>query len=140
MIVRLNIQNRGSQPERETAMKNLITLAATALTAYGSCMSAWADTNLEPRSVTVNYEDLNTNSPHGAATLYQRIKVAAETVCSDLGSRRSLALLSRYASCVHGAIGVAVAHVNRPAVTEYAATRGIVPADIQIKGKLARND
>ena len=121
-------------------MKSLTTCAATALAAYISCTSAWADTNLEPRSVTVHYEDLNPNSPRGAAILYQRIKSAAETVCSDLGSRRSLALMSRYAGCVHGAIGVALAQVNRPAVTDYAAARGIVPADPLMKSKFARND
>jgi UrcA family protein len=120
-------------------MKSLTACAATALTAYISCTSAWADTNLEPRSVTVHFEDLDTNSARGAAILYQRIKNAAETVCSDLGSSRSLALLSRYAGCVHGAIGVAVTKVNRPAVTEYAAARGVLP-DPQIKGKLARNN
>ena len=121
-------------------MKSLTTCAATALTAYISCTSAWADTNLEPRSVTVHYEDLDTNSARGAAILYQRIKSAAETVCGDLGPRHSLALLSRYASCVRGAIGVAVAQVNRPTVTEYAVARGIVPTDPQIKGKFARNN
>lgn len=121
-------------------MKSLTTCAATALIACISCTSAWADTNLEPRSVTVHYEDLNTNSARGVAVLYQRIRSAAETVCSDLGSSRSLALLSRYAGCVHGAIGVAVTKVNRPAVTEYAAARGILPADPQIKGKFARNN
>ena len=121
-------------------MKSLTACAATALTAYISCTSAWADTNLEPRSVTVHYDDLDTNSARGAAILYQRIKSAAETVCSDVGSWRSLALMSRYAGCVHGAIGVAVTKVNRPAVTEYALARGIVPGDPQIKGKFARNN
>ena len=121
-------------------MKNLTMLAATALTAYALCPSAWADSNLEPRSVTVHYEDLNTNSAHGAASLYRRIKVAAETVCSDLGPSRSLALQSRYASCVQGAIGVAVTQVNRPAVTEYAVARGIFPAGPPIKAKFARNN
>jgi UrcA family protein len=120
-------------------MKSLTTFAATAFTAFSSCTSALADTNLEPRSVIVHFEDLNTNSARGAAILYQRIKSAAETVCDDPGPRRSLALLSRYASCVRGTIGVAVAKVNRPAVTEYAAARGIIPADPLIKGKLARN-
>jgi UrcA family protein len=115
-------------------------LAATTLAAYGSCPSAWADSNLEPHSITVHYEDLNANSPRGAAMLYTRIKIAAETVCGDLGSSRSLVLLSRYAVCVHGAIGAAVAFVNSPTVTEYAAARGIVPAESQAKGRLARNN
>jgi UrcA family protein len=121
-------------------MKNLTILAATTLIAFASGSSAWADSNLEVKSITVRYGDLNPNSPHGAAMLYGRIRVAAETVCGDLGSARSLVLLSRYAGCVHGAIGAAVAYVNRAAVTEYAAARGIVPADTQLKGRFARNN
>ena len=121
-------------------MKNLTILAATALAACAAGTSARADSNLEPRSITVKYDDLNISTAHGAAMLYARIRVAAETVCGDQGSARSLVLLSRYAGCVHGAIGAAVAYVNRPAVTEYAAARGIVPADVQLKGKFARNN
>jgi UrcA family protein len=121
-------------------MKNLTILAATTLIACASGTTAWADSNLEPHSITVHYEDLNTNTPRGASMLYQRIRIAAETVCGDLGSTRSLVLLSRYAKCVHGAIGAAVASVNSAAVTEYAAARGVVPADTQIKGKFARNN
>ena len=124
--------------KRLTAHAGIV--AATALTAYGSCTSAWADSSLEPHSITVHFEDLNTNSPRGAAMLYTRIRIAAETVCGDLGSSRSLVLLSRYADCVQGAIGAAVASVNRPAVTEYAAARGIVPADFQGKGGFVRNN
>jgi UrcA family protein len=121
-------------------MKNLKILAATAVVAFASGTSAWADSNLEVQSITVHYGDLNPNNSQGAAMLYQRIKIAAETVCGDLGPARSLVLLSRYGSCVHGAIGAAVAYVNRPAVTEYAAARGIVPADTQLKGRFARNN
>jgi UrcA family protein len=121
-------------------MKNLTILAATTLLACASGTTAWADSNLESHSITVHYEDLNTNTPRGASMLYLRIRIAAETVCGDLGSTRSLVLLSRYAGCVHSAIGAAVASVNRAAVTEYAAARGVVPADIQIKGKFARNN
>ena len=119
-------------------MKSLTTLAAIA--ACGLCTSVWADTILEPRSVTVHYEDLNTNNSYGAATLYKRIHAAAVTVCSDIGPSRTLTLLGSYASCVHGAISVAIARVNRPAVTEYAASRGIVPAVMPIKDKFARNN
>jgi UrcA family protein len=120
-------------------MKSLNTLtAATAVIACALCTSARADSILEQRSVTVHYDDLNPNSARGAEVLYQRIKAAAASVCIDLGSTRSLALLSRYSSCVHGAISVAVAHVNRPSVTGYAAARGVVPAGPPIKAKFAR--
>ena len=121
-------------------MKNLTTLAVTVIAAWGVCASVWADTILEPRSVTVHFEDLDINSAPGAVTLYNRIRSAAAFVCNDLGTSRSLVYLGRYKTCVHGAVSVAVARINRPAVTEYAAARGTVPADMPIKGKFARNN
>ena len=119
-------------------MKSLTTLAAIA--ACGLCTSVWADSILEPRSVTVHFEDLDINSTPGAAVLYKRIRSAAAFVCNDLGTSRSLAYLARYKTCVHGAVGGAVARVNRPAVTEYAVARGTVPADLPIRGKFVRNN
>jgi UrcA family protein len=119
-------------------MKSLTTLAAIA--ACGLCTSVWADTILEPRSVTVHFEDLDINSAPGAVTLYNRIRAAAAFVCNDLGTSRSLAYLGRYKTCVHGAVSGAVARVNRPAVTEYAVARGTAPADLPIRGKFARNN
>ena len=121
-------------------MKSLTTLAATAIAACGVCTSVWADSILEPRSVTVHFEDLDINNTPGAAALYQRIRAAAAFVCNDLGTSRSLAYLGRYKTCVHGAVSGAVARINRPAVTEYAAARGTVPADMPIKNKFARNN
>jgi UrcA family protein len=120
-------------------MKNLTALVACAtITACTLSVSSRADTILEPRSVTVSFDDLDTNSSRGAEVLYRRIKVAAESVCSDLGPARSLALLSRYASCIQTAIGNAVAKVDRPALSEYAAARAIPGAPIKVK--VARNN
>jgi UrcA family protein len=121
-------------------MKNLTTFAVTVIAAWGVCASVWADTILEPRSVTVHFEDLDINSTPGVTALYKRIGAAAAFVCNDLGTSRSLAYLARYKTCVHGAVSGAVARINRPAVTEYAAARGVVPADMPIKGKFARNN
>ena len=122
-------------------MKSLKALIpATALATLYSCAPVWADTLQEPRSVTVHFEDLNINNARGAAVLYQRIRYAAQDVCGNLPQQRSLAIASRYATCVREAIAGAVARVNRPAVTEYAVARGIVPAQAPIKVKLAGND
>jgi UrcA family protein len=116
-------------------------IPATALAILYSCTPAWADTPLESRSVTVHFGDLNINSASGAERLYQRIARAAEDVCGDnSASQRLLMYSSRYATCVRSAIGAAVARVNHPEVTAYAVARGIVPALVPIKGKLARND
>jgi UrcA family protein len=126
-------------------MKNLHTLFAITALAGGALAAAGlstiaraADSTLAPPSLKVFYGDLDINNVRGAAVLYQRISFAAETVCRDMGRSRQLAMMSRYSSCMHGAIGNAVQHVNRPAVTEYAASRGVIPADTPIKMKVAR--
>jgi UrcA family protein len=106
-------------------MNSLKTLIpATALAALYSCTPVWADTSETPRSITVHFEDLNINSARGAARLFQRIEYAAKDVCGgNLRSQRELVLSSLYKTCVRGAIAGAVARVNHPAVTQYAAAR-----------------
>jgi|KBSMisStandDraft_5_1062788.scaffolds.fasta_scaffold38561_3 UrcA family protein len=124
-------------------MKNLYTLfaltalAGGALAATGHSTTTRADSSLAPPSLKVFYGDLDINNVHGAAALYQRISFAAESVCRDMGRSHELAVMSRYSSCLHSAISNAVQQVNRPAVTEYAASRGVVPADTPIKMKVA---
>jgi UrcA family protein len=112
-------------------------LAAGALAAGSLTTIARASSTTEPPSMTVFYGDLDINTVRGAAVLYQRISFAAETVCRDLGSGRQLALLSRYKSCLRSAVADAVAYVNRSTLTEYAASRGVAPADAPIKMKVA---
>jgi UrcA family protein len=118
-------------------MKNLTTLVAVATVATSIFTLARADTTSDPRSETVQFADLDTSSVPGAAVLYQRIKHAAENVCRDREPGRSLALMPLYHNCVHVALGNAVAEINRPAVTAYAAARGVLPADATIQ--IARN-
>jgi len=124
-------------------MKNLPTLfaltalAGGALAITGLSTTARADSTLAPPSLKVFYGDLDINNVHGAAVLYRRIRFAAESVCLDRGRSRQLAMMSRYSSCVRSAIGNAVQQVNRPAVTEYAASRGVIPAGTPIKMKVA---
>jgi UrcA family protein len=121
----------------EIAMKNLTTLVAVATFATSIITIARADTTSVPRSETVQFADIDTTNVHGAAVLYQRIKNAAESVCRDLEPGRSLALMRPYANCVHVALSNAVADINRPAVTAYAAAHGVLPGDTTIK--IARN-
>jgi UrcA family protein len=106
-------------------MKTLkVLIPAAALATLYACTPVWADTSETSRSVTVHFEDLNINSARGAAQLFQRIEYAAKDVCGgNLGSQRELVLSSLYKTCVRGAIAGAVARVNHPAVTEYAAAR-----------------
>jgi UrcA family protein len=126
-------------------MKNpktlLILTAASAATLASGGLStiARADPLLEPRSEVVHFDDLDTNTTRGVELLYNRIKFAAERVCSDdLGTPRSLALSARYAGCVQNALSNAIGKVNRPLLNDFAAARGTVPSGAPIKEKVAR--
>jgi UrcA family protein len=110
-------------------MKNLTTMIAVASFALSIGTIARADSTNELRSQTVKYADLNTTSVQGAAVLYHRLMNAAKSVCRDLEPGRSLGLMGPYDSCVHKALSNAVADIDRPAVSAYAAARGVVPAE-----------
>jgi UrcA family protein len=109
-------------------MKNLTTMIAVASFALSTGALAHADSASDLRSETVKYADLNTASVQGAAVLYHRLTNAAKTVCRDLEPGRALGMMGPYSDCVHKALSNAVADVDRPAVSAYAADRGIVPA------------
>jgi len=101
--------------------KPTLILAAT----LAACLSTFASAqSVNPPTVTVHFEDLDSASTAGAAALYHRIRGAAETVCRALDPGRSLELLPAYANCVHVAVSDAIAKVNRPALTAYAAAHG----------------
>jgi UrcA family protein len=101
-------------------------LAATIFAALtcGIATASFAADSSDPLHVTVKYGDLNVSSAAGAATLYNRIRGAAETVClpfknEDLRSRAFLA------ACMHKAMSDAVNDVNQPALfTIYNAKTG----------------
>ena len=119
----------------------LIILAAGGAATWALCgltTSARADSLLEPRSVVVHFDDLDTSTQRGTELLYNRIKLAAETVCSDLESQRALALSARYSGCVQEALGNAIGTVNRPLLNDYAAARQAIPSGTPIKVKVAR--
>ena len=114
-------------------MKSLTTLAALATFAAGAITIAHADATAEVRTQTVRFTELDTTQPYGAAVLFQRTKIAAESVCRDLEPSRSLSLREPYANCVHVALSDAVTAINRPAVTAYAADHGVSSAEPTIK-------
>ena len=114
-------------------MKKSIILVAVGTLSAGSFTIARADTTLEPRTVTVRYADLDTTNAKGAAVLYRRLNFAAATVCQDLSSRRELSLVRLHAECVQRALSNAVAKVDDPAVTAYAATRGVHLAAVDVR-------
>src|SRR5262245_9648349 len=77
--------NRPSLIDQERAMKTFATLAVAIALGAGSISIASAETAVV--SKTVKYGDLDLNGPSGAKTLYNRIKAAAESLCSPVDGR-----------------------------------------------------
>jgi UrcA family protein len=106
-------------------MRNSTRFIVVALLATGNFALAVAGDNVQARSETVRFPDLNTGSTQGAAVLYTRIARAADNVCRDPSSGRPVSMLSTYERCVHSAVGNAIAQIDEPVVTAYAAGRGV---------------
>jgi len=69
-------------------------------------------------SVTVRYHDLNLNSPEGVASLYGRIRGAAQQVCRTLESR-DLMRKSESQTCFNHAVANAVNAVHSAPLSAY---------------------
>ena len=108
-------------------------IAAAILTSLISSFSAVCNAAdpTDVRTTIVKYADLDLSTPQGAASLYNRIRFASETVCSPSG-QGDLAAMTRSQKCVKEAIAGAVAKVNQPALSAvYAAKYGVLqPAKI----------
>jgi UrcA family protein len=118
---------------QETAMKNLTTLVAIATFAAGILTAAQANADSERYTQTVRFADLNTTNAGDTTLLYHRVVLAAHGVCSDLDVTASVAATMRFARCWQSAVKNAVAKINLPTLTAYAAARGLVPADAAIQ-------
>jgi UrcA family protein len=103
-------------------MKIFVTLAGAVVLGVASINPATADTEVVSR--TVKFGDLDINGPEGAKTLYKRIKVAAESLCSPVDGRM-LAQHQVYTRCVRGSVQRAVVQIQSPALNQYAMQRGI---------------
>jgi UrcA family protein len=110
-------------------MKNSIALIAIATLATGLSAHAQASTMSEVPSEAVQYSDLDSTRSHDAALLFERIDAAAGRVCGAKYKVGSLAISPAWRNCVQVAIRAAVAKVNSPAVTSYAAAHDAAPGD-----------
>jgi UrcA family protein len=89
-------------------------IAGAIFTALVSSFSAIV--SAEDTGKTVKYTDVAASSTQGAVTLYNRIRFAAEEVCSPL-DHGDLASKLHMKTCVNKAIVDAVSQVNQPALT-----------------------
>ena len=77
-------------------------------------------------SVTVKFADLDLDRQAGIATLYVRIKGAAQRVCYQQAIDQQVN--QTYPVCVKRAVSTAVARIDRPMLSDYAAQLGGNPA------------
>jgi UrcA family protein len=93
-------------------------IAGAIFTALVSSLSAIASAGDDTNSLqkTVKYADLSVSTAQGAATLYNRIRVAAEEVCSPL-NHGDLSSKMHVKACTHKAIADAVSQVDQPALS-----------------------
>ncbi len=73
----------------------------------------------DPAQITVHFGELDLGQPAGAATLYRRIRVAAERVCGEPRLTGSRMVQPEWRACVARAISQAVATLDRPTLTAY---------------------
>ena len=91
--------------------------AAVATVAFGSvAVAAHADQAVEVPTRTVHYSDLNLNTQAGVASLYNRIRNAAQLVCGNVDPRRLDEAASTKA-CIDKAVFSSVTTVNNPKLT-----------------------
>jgi UrcA family protein len=76
-----------------------------------------------PKSLTVQFADLDLSKDAGLESLFDRIKGAAERVCSAHSGGTTLRDQQQYAACVDFALSNAVARVDRPELTDYIVSR-----------------
>ena len=84
------------------------------LSASLAAQPAAAD-SFEPLKETVKFGDLDISHPQGAAALYQRIRAAAQNVCSPLDGG-GLSAKTRLEACAKRAVADAVKMVDEPAL------------------------
>jgi UrcA family protein len=105
----------------QAARKTSIALAIAAAMAFTLAASvAHAHPPWDPARKTVNFSDLNLDTPEGAGVLYKRIQSAALKVCDMFGDADSIFPEARVAAeraCIDDAITQAVVRVNRPLLT-----------------------
>lgn len=110
---------------------NTFTSLASAVVLGLALNVAYADE--APKSLTVQFADLDLSTDAGAATLFNRIRGAAISVCSVHRGGTTLLDKTRHAACVEFALSNAVARVDRPELSEYVTRRYSIEKKAPVK-------
>jgi UrcA family protein len=93
-------------------------LIVLCLSLSGATAACAAESPSQTRRQVVAYADLNLSTRQGAATLYSRIRAAANQVCPTSGDSRTLTELTRTKNCLDRAIAQAVGTVGNSNLTQ----------------------
>lgn len=115
----------------------VLSLCASATILSLALLNTAHATDPAPKSRTVQFADLDLNRAAGAATLFNRIKGAAQAVCGSHRSGVTLRDQERYADCMRIAVSNAVARVDEPMLTEYVVNR--TGSGRQVRSTIARS-
>jgi len=118
--VQLHTRKPTNPTTKEIVMNTFVRLASTAFLAL-TLNAAYGEE--APKSLTVQFGDLDLNKDAGLTTLFDRIKGAAERVCSAHSGGTTLRDQQQYAACVDFALSNAIARVDRPELTDYIVNR-----------------
>jgi UrcA family protein len=101
----------------------ILSTAAAAQPVGGVVVRGVAPPDVEVKTQTVSYRDIDANSPDGARILFHRIRTAAEKVCApappNIDKLPEYKDYQNYALCQLDSINLAVNDVNSPALTRY---------------------
>jgi UrcA family protein len=109
----------------EIAMKNLTTLIAVAGFTVLCATAQAADMSGAPAEV-VRFASSDAAHAATVAKLYRRIDAAAGRVCGQRLAPGTPFVSKSWRLCVQGAMRNALAQINSPAVSDYAAAHGVV--------------
>ena len=118
--VQLHTRKPTNPTTKEIVMNTFTRLASIAF--LGLTLNA-AYGEEPPKSLTVQFADLDLSKDAGLARLFNRMKGAAERVCSAHSGGTTLRDQQQYAACVDFALSNAIARVDRPELTDYIVNR-----------------
>ena len=101
-----------------TQITRILAAAVFAALACSVATVSFASDSPDALQVKVKYGDLNVSSTSGATSLYNRIRVAADSVCHPFRPRNPGDLAARqvFTACVQKAMSNAINEVNDPAL------------------------
>jgi UrcA family protein len=105
-----------------------------ALAAGAALFVAAFGSQAEARAVKIKFDAADAASSQGAVVLLERIETAARRVCRESGVYGVMAPRSARMACVADTVNAAVAKLNLPELTRYAAEKSSIGPVAALEG------